>query len=659
MNLTGATITITGGYQDGGRTQLYQYFQDHRRDQHDRGAYTLTLSGSDTAADYTAALESITFSTTSTSPAARTISCSVTDGTAISLTATKTITIQNLLVADTVNSEVWRYLVDSSTSAPGGVSPFGDGIAEPDGLTVAPDGSYYVSTLIDLGVSNGTGAVVHLSSTGAFLGTVPVYDTHEAPSTLAFGPNGNLYIADNGYVDPAPGSTDSVSPSIYQYNPSTGTIVSSATLSLPQYYPGVGGAVYPGGMAFATNGDLLLGNLDDGSITQFHISASTVTTTTLVQQTNPSGTTAGGASNYYFAIASPAAAANDYLCSDDPIMSPGGMVALPNGDILIDDFDAAFSASSQAFHHQVLEYIPASGSTAAHIIQFADVGTDGTTTPQQQPISIALDSDGNVLVGMNPDEGAADGQVVKYNVFTGASMGMVVSSIGIPSGLALLLQVPTVAASPGTTGYTAGAAAKPVDSQFLAATSSDDNVNLSGATVSITGGFQTGDTLSFTNTSQITGSVSTVGGVYTLTLTGSDTAADYTAALESVTFSSSTSSTATRTISFSVTDGTNSSLVATKQVAVSPPAEITAVYVSGGSSWASQYYAYLASNNLGSATLGYALKTGNSQLTVLPWTNITTISVQFNENVNVNASLLTAALTGNSAVTLNGSVQRR
>ena len=43
------------------------------------------------------------------------------------------------------------------------------------------------------------------------------------------------------------------------------------------------------------------------------------------------------------------------------------------------------------------------------------------------------------------------------------------------------------------------------------------------------------------------------------------------------------------------------------------------------------------------------MRTGASQLTVLPWTNINTISVQFNENVNVNASQLTAALTGNSA----------
>ena len=43
------------------------------------------------------------------------------------------------------------------------------------------------------------------------------------------------------------------------------------------------------------------------------------------------------------------------------------------------------------------------------------------------------------------------------------------------------------------------------------------------------------------------------------------------------------------------------------------------------------------------------MKTGASQLTVLPWTNINTISVQFNENVNIDASLLATILSGNSS----------
>ena len=198
----------------------------------------------------------------------------------------------------------------------------------------------------------------------------------------------------------------------------------------------------------------------------------------------------------------------------------------------------------------------------------------------------------------------------------------------------------------GNTGYTAGAAGVAVDAGI---TATDNVANLTGATIAISSGMQTGDALNFLNTAKITGTVSTINNVYTLTLSGSDTVADYVTALRSVTFSSTSGSTAGRTISFTVTDGAAISLPATKQIAVSSPAEVTGVYISGGTGWASQFYTYLANNGLGSATLGYALKTGASQLTVLPWTNLNTISVQFNENVTVNASLLTAALTGNGA----------
>ena len=108
--------------------------------------------------------------------------------------------------------------------------------------------------------------------------------------------------------------------------------------------------------------------------------------------------------------------------------------------------------------------------------------------------------------------------------------------------------------SAGSTAYTAGGPPVVVDP---AVTFTDaDTVPTFSATVTISGGYQNGDSLNFTNTANITGTVSTVNGVYTLTLTGSDTLTDYEAALASVTFSSTSASTATRTISFTVTDGT-------------------------------------------------------------------------------------------------------
>ena len=85
-----------------------------------------------------------------------------------------------------------------------------------------------------------------------------------------------------------------------------------------------------------------------------------------------------------------------------------------------------------------------------------------------------------------------------------------------------------------------------------------DSVNLSGATVQITGNFQSNqDLLKFTNTSAITGSFNTSTGI--LTLTGRDTVANYQAALRSVTYSNSNQNpnTSVRTVTFIVSDETN------------------------------------------------------------------------------------------------------
>ncbi len=85
--------------------------------------------------------------------------------------------------------------------------------------------------------------------------------------------------------------------------------------------------------------------------------------------------------------------------------------------------------------------------------------------------------------------------------------------------------------------------------------SDDDDNAMSGATVSITAGFDSGaDTLAFTNQNGITGSYDSATGV--LTLSGSASISDYQAALQSVTFASTDTSVspASRTVSFAVTD---------------------------------------------------------------------------------------------------------
>ncbi|HEV3416877.1 MAG TPA: dockerin type I domain-containing protein [Pirellulales bacterium] len=66
--------------------------------------------------------------------------------------------------------------------------------------------------------------------------------------------------------------------------------------------------------------------------------------------------------------------------------------------------------------------------------------------------------------------------------------------------------------------------------------------------------------------------------------------------------------------------------------------QVTAVFASGGSNWSQSFYAYLAANGLGDTQLGYRLLGGTGQLLPLPWNNITTLSVVFSQDVNINAA---------------------
>ena len=137
---------------------------------------------------------------------------------------------------------------------------------------------------------------------------------------------------------------------------------------------------------------------------------------------------------------------------------------------------------------------------------------------------------------------------------------------------------PVVTPSGTHANYTVGAPAVYVDPGV---TVSSSDTALSGATVTISAGtLQSGDTLGFTSPvgSGITGSYAA--GV--LTLSGSATPAQYTAALQSVTFSSTSTSTTTRAIAIVAIDGALDSNTAPEQVNVAPVAQAT-IGVTGSS----------------------------------------------------------------------------
>jgi hypothetical protein len=139
---------------------------------------------------------------------------------------------------------------------------------------------------------------------------------------------------------------------------------------------------------------------------------------------------------------------------------------------------------------------------------------------------------------------------------------------------------PLITTSGGTGNYVVGTPATLIDGSLSVA--DPDTATLIGATVKITGGFTSGDTLAFNNQGGISGSYNSGNGV--LTLTGSATPLEYQIALRAVTFSTS-AALGLRTISFQADDnatpGTPDGNVAIKQISVTASGSGAASFFAG------------------------------------------------------------------------------
>ncbi len=195
----------------------------------------------------------------------------------------------------------------------------------------------------------------------------------------------------------------------------------------------------------------------------------------------------------------------------------------------------------------------------------------------------ALDSVSFSSTSLNPTNYGADlTRAINWQVSAGAQQSSVVSSSVNVVGVD---QAPVLSGAGNTTTYTAGGAAVAIDNSL--AVSDPDNLDLASSTVTISGNFQSGDQLNFTNQNGISGSYNSATGV--LTLTGAASVGQYQTALDSVTFSTSSLNAASRTVSWQVYDGTLNSAAATSTVnIVAPPTlgggGVAATYTEGGSS---------------------------------------------------------------------------
>ncbi|WP_324675064.1 malectin domain-containing carbohydrate-binding protein [Hymenobacter sp. GOD-10R] len=210
------------------------------------------------------------------------------------------------------------------------------------------------------------------------------------------------------------------------------------------------------------------------------------------------------------------------------------------------------------------------------------VGLTAASSDADGTVSYSLPNSAGGRFAINPSTGVvtvANGTLLDYEAATSHTVTVQASDGTLTSAASFTIQVtnvneaPVVTTTAGPTTFTEGAGAVVVDNGVTV--TDVDSPTLTSATVSFTAGQQAGqDVLAFTNTSAATfgtiGSATTTG---TLTLTASGgpaTLAQWQAALRAVTFAntSATPTTAPRTVSFVVNDGTLSSSAATKVVQV-------------------------------------------------------------------------------------------
>ncbi|MGC7870150.1 cell wall-binding repeat-containing protein [Desulfosporosinus sp. SYSU MS00001] len=200
-------------------------------------------------------------------------------------------------------------------------------------------------------------------------------------------------------------------------------------------------------------------------------------------------------------------------------------------------------------------------------------------------------------------------------------------------------QTPIVVTSGGSITYPVGGSAVVIDNGV--SISDLDNTTQSSATVSISSGFHSGDTLSFTNTSStlfgnIVGSYNAATGVLTLTSSGATaTVAQWANVLSSVVFScSSNASTGDRTISFVVNDGTKSSAAAAHTVSVTGLPSITSINPANGSGAGGTSVTITGSGFSGVTAVKFGGTTG-SGITVVSDTSLTVTSPAGSGTVDV------------------------
>ncbi|MGN6320760.1 MAG: DUF4347 domain-containing protein [Dyella sp.] len=538
--LASATIAITGNFHSGEdvlaftNTNATTYGNIAASYNAATGVLTLTSSGATaTLAQWQAALDAVTYTDTAVTPntATRTISFAAVDTAAVtSNTATRTVT-----VTDTDQTPI--------VTTTGGTTNYVAGTS---------------AATIDGGIS-----VSDRDNTTQSVGTVSITSGFHAGDTLTFI---NTSSAIFGNI-------------VGSYNAATGVLTltsSGATSNDAQWSHALSAVTFSAG-ASATPGNRTISfATSDGTKT------SAAATDTVDVLGPPTITTDPGSASFVAGdntASTPVAIDAGLTLTDGAATLASATVAITGNFHAGEDVLSFTNTSSTAYGN-----IAASYNAATGVLTLASAGSTATLAQWQAALDSVTYTD--TAITPNTATRTISFSALDANANTSNTAARTVT-------VADTDQTPIVTTSSGSASFVAGdnTVSTPVVIDNGIALSDRDNTALASATVAITGNFHSGeDVLAFTNDGatmgNIAGSYDAATGVLTLTSSGATaTVAQWQAALKSITYTDTaiTPAGATRTISFTVSDGVKSSVAGTRSVTVTDTDQTPLVTTSVGS----------------------------------------------------------------------------
>jgi len=492
LNLATATVSITGGTFANDGDVLTATNTGVITSSYDTTNERLILTGSDTLDNYRLMLDTVRFSSSAADPTnggldlTRTITWIVNDGSLSSTVQTTTLSIQNGPAINPPAHAAFTEGQPSVTLAPS-LSVTDSNNASITSVVVAITAGMFAldgDTLAAEGLTNGT-------FTGAD-GTITIsYDAGAETLTLS-GPD-----------------------SVADYK----TVLDTVTFTTPSHNPTDFGAD-PSRTVVWTITD------NSGSTN----STSSATSTIDITAINDPPTLAGTATSVTFTENGAAAVLSNAVVVTDPdnqnlasatVSITGGTFA-NDGDVLAANTGGTSITASYDSNNERL--ILSGSDTTAHYQQVLDTITFSSTSD-------------------NPDDYGADPtRTVTWVLNDGSASSATSAAQTETVSIIAINDPPTLANAAITDAFTAG---QTITLAAAASVTDPDSLNLVGATVSISSGAFAGDVLAaegLTNSTFVQAGTITISydaGTETLTLTGSDTLADYQNVLDSVTFSSS------------------------------------------------------------------------------------------------------------------------